>query len=69
LNTQLGYRLRGRWAVAIEVFNLLDREVSDVDYYYTSRLRGEPLQGIADVHTHPQGPRSLRLVLSTSPLP
>ena len=38
---------------------------SDVDYYYTSRLPGEPVGGIADVHTHPQEPRSIRLVLST----
>jgi outer membrane receptor protein involved in Fe transport len=69
LNTQLGYRLRSRWTVAIELFNLLDRAVSDVDYYYASRLPGEPSPGIADVHTHPQGPRSVRLVVSTAPLP
>jgi hypothetical protein len=58
-----------RWTVALEVFNLLDRAVSDVDYYYTSRLPAEPSQGVADVHTHPQGPRSLRLVVSLAPLP
>jgi hypothetical protein len=69
LNTQLGYHVRGRWTVALEVFNLLDRAVSDVDYYYTSRLPGEPSPGIADVHTHPQGPRSLRLVVSMAPPP
>jgi outer membrane receptor protein involved in Fe transport len=65
LNTQLGYRARSRWTVALQVFNLLDRAASDVDYYYTSRLPGEPVEGIADVHTHPQEPRSIRLVLST----
>jgi hypothetical protein len=69
LNTQLGYRIRSRWIVALQVFNLLDRGVSDVDYYYTSRLPGEPVQGIADVHSHPQEPRSIRLVLSTGVLP
>ena len=68
LNTQVGWRVRSRWTVALEVFNLLDRAVSDVDYYYTSRLPGEPLQGIADVHTHPQGPRSVRLAVSTGVL-
>jgi outer membrane receptor protein involved in Fe transport len=68
LNTQVGWRVRSRWTVALEVFNLLDRAVSDVDYYYTSRLPGEPLQGIADVHTHPQGPRSIRLAFSTGVL-
>jgi outer membrane receptor protein involved in Fe transport len=65
LNTQLGYRVRSRWTVELQVFNLLDRAVSDVDYYYTSRLPGEPTEGIADVHTHPQAPRSFRLVLAT----
>jgi outer membrane receptor protein involved in Fe transport len=64
LNAELGYRAHGRWAVTLQVFNLLDRAVSDVDYYYVSRLPGEPVQGIADVHTHPQEPRSFRLVLS-----
>jgi hypothetical protein len=68
LNTQFGCRVRSRWTVALEVFNLLDRAVSDVDYYYTSRLPGEPLQGISDVHSHPQGPRSIRLVVSTGVL-
>ena len=65
LNTQFGYRDRSRWTIALQAFNLLDRAVSDVDYYYTSRLPGEPVAGIADVHTHPQEPRSIRLVLST----
>jgi TonB dependent receptor/TonB-dependent Receptor Plug Domain len=69
LNTQLGYRVHGRWTVALQVFNLLDRAVSDVDYYYTSRLPREPAAGIADVHAHPQAPRSIRLTLSTGVLP
>jgi hypothetical protein len=62
---QLGYRARGTWVATLQVFNLLDREASDVDYYYTSRLPGEPAGGIDDVHTHPQGPRSIRLTVST----
>jgi outer membrane receptor protein involved in Fe transport len=65
LNVQLGYRAFDRWTVALQVFNLLDRAVSDIDYYYRSRLPGEPIAGIPDVHTHPQEPRSIRLVLST----
>ena len=64
LNGQVGYDAHRRWAIALQVFNVLDSAVSDVDYYYVSRLRGEPLLGVADVHTHPQGPRSFRLVVS-----
>jgi len=65
LNGQVGYDTHRRWAIVLQVFNLLDSAVSDVDYYYVSRLRGEPLLGVADVHSHPQGPRSFRLVVST----
>jgi len=63
-NTEMGYRSRRHWAATLQVFNLLDAAVSDVDYYYTSRLPGEPTEGVADVHFHPQSPRSVRLVLS-----
>jgi hypothetical protein len=45
------------------VFNLFDSNVSDIDYFYTSRLRGEPLGGMDDVHTHPALPRSARVGL------
>ncbi len=67
LNAQTGCRLTGRWNVALQVFNLADARISDVDYYYTSRLKGEPSGGVDDVHTHPQEPRAFRLALGTSP--
>ena len=31
---------------------------SDIDYFYVSRLPGEPTAGIGDVHTHPTLPRA-----------
>jgi hypothetical protein len=65
LNAEAGCHIHGPWSITLEVFNLLDRAVSDVDYYYVSRLPDEPAAGIADVHSHPQGPRSVRLVIST----
>jgi hypothetical protein len=64
LNGQLGYTHLS-WSLTLQVFNLLDQESSDVDYFYTSRLPGEPVAGVDDVHTHPQEPRTFRLVLST----
>jgi outer membrane receptor protein involved in Fe transport len=64
LNADLGYTVRRTWAVTFQVFNVLDAKVSDVDYYYTSRLPGEPAQGIADIHFHPQEPRSIRFIVS-----
>jgi hypothetical protein len=32
-------------------------------YFYVSRLRGEPSEGVVDVHTHPVSPRTIRLGL------
>jgi hypothetical protein len=62
----LAYHLRPGWAIQASVLNLLDARVSDIDYYYTSRLPDEPAQGVADVHTHPSAPRTFRIGLSAS---
>ncbi len=48
------------WSVALDVFNVFDANVSDIDYFYTSRLPGEPDDGVDDIHTHPAEPRSFR---------
>jgi hypothetical protein len=66
VSAQLGYELRPGWALKLDVFNLLDAEVSDIDYFYASRLPGEPLDGIEDIHTHPVEPRSVRFGISAS---
>ena len=63
LNLRAGYRLAKNAKLAVDVFNLLNAEDSDVDYFYTSRLPGEPLQGVADIHTHPTLPRTARINL------
>jgi hypothetical protein len=66
VNADLAYRVRPGWAIQASVFNLLDAEVSDVDYFYASRLPGEPLEGVDDVHTHPSPPRTFRIGLVAS---
>ena len=38
-------------------------QVSDIDYYFASRLQGEPLAGVDDIHLHPAVPRTLRVSL------
>jgi hypothetical protein len=65
-NGEVGYRLSNRARIVGEVFNLFDTTVSDIDYFYTSRLPGEALEGVADVHTHPALPRSARVGLKLS---
>ena len=63
LNGQVSYRLRPHSRVVVEMFNLLNETASDIDYFYTSRLPGEPSGGIDDVHTHPALPRAVRVSL------
>ncbi|MCM3879097.1 MAG: TonB-dependent receptor [Vicinamibacterales bacterium] len=63
VNLQAAYRFSRRVSLVLDVFNLFDEEASDIDYFYASRLPGEPLAGIDDVHTHPALPRSVRLTL------
>jgi hypothetical protein len=63
--TTLAY-LRGGWRVNkhfrlnVDVFNLFDREASDIDYYYESQRAGEAVPA-ADRHFHPVEPRSVRV--------
>jgi hypothetical protein len=65
-NGELGYRVARRARIVLEAFNLFGAEVSDIDYFYFSRLDGEPDAGIQDVHTHPAWPRTARLALQLS---
>jgi hypothetical protein len=65
-NGDVGYRVSPRTRVVLELYNLFDAEVSDIDYFYGSRLPGEPEEGIEDVHSHPALPRSVRVGLQLS---
>ncbi len=61
-----GYRINKDLKLALDVFNLFDRQASDIDYYYTSRLKGEAAGGVPDIHFHPVEPRSVRLSLTAA---
>jgi hypothetical protein len=65
-NGEIGYRASKKARVVLELFNILNADVSDIDYFYASRLPGEQPEGIQDVHTHPALPRSVRLGLQLS---
>jgi outer membrane receptor protein involved in Fe transport len=61
---RVGYRVNRDLRLALDVFNLFDRDASDIDYYYASRLPGEPVDGVEDRHFHPVEPRNVRLVMT-----
>jgi TonB dependent receptor/TonB-dependent Receptor Plug Domain len=61
----LGSVAGARASVTLDVFNLFDRKVNDIQYFYESRLPGEAAP-VADRHVHPAEPRNLRLTLQAS---
>lgn len=63
INGRVGYKISPKLRVALEVYNLTNRGDSAIDYYYQSRLPGEPAAGRTDVHFHPIESRSVRVNL------
>nr|MBA3756499.1 TonB-dependent receptor [Nitrosomonas sp.] len=63
LNGQMGYKISKNVRVMLQGFNLLNTQAHAIDYYYTSRLPGEPAAGVSDLHFHPIESRSLRVNL------
>ncbi|MER2538997.1 MAG: TonB-dependent receptor [Azonexus sp.] len=62
-NLRLGYKFDKRTQVAMDVYNLFDRRVNDIEYWYESQLSNETFPQ-ADRHIHPSEPRTLRLTIS-----
>jgi hypothetical protein len=73
LNGELGYQIKKKWHVSAEFLNMLDREDSDIDYAYESRVTpgltsgGTPI-GAAEFTrvAHPVEPFQVRFGLKRS---
>jgi len=59
-DTAIGYEKAKSWRVALDVFNLLDKDWNDIEYFYESQLQSESSPQ-ADYHVHPGEPRTFRL--------
>jgi outer membrane receptor protein involved in Fe transport len=66
LSARVGYKLTDGLRLRVDAFNLLNTKASQIDYFYTSRLRGEPVEGVGDIHFHPVEPASFRVTLSAA---
>jgi outer membrane receptor protein involved in Fe transport len=60
VNLRAGYRWNN-WEVFGDILNVFDSDDHDIDYYYPSRLPGEPAEGVEDIHFHPIEPRTVRV--------
>ena len=67
VNARVGYKSSFKhlkdWRIWIDVFNVFNAATSDIDYYYVSRLPGEPPAGVNDIHTHPADSIQVRVNL------
>lgn len=68
ISAQVGYRFNDNLSLAVEFFNVLDAEENDIEYYYPSRLPGEPVGpdegGFNDIHLHPAERFAVRVGLT-----
>ncbi len=63
VNLSTGYRF-ARARVSVTLLNVLNAPARDIQYFYASRLRGELVGGVEDVHFHPVEPRQVRVGLA-----
>ncbi|MBL8279203.1 MAG: TonB-dependent receptor [Pelomonas sp.] len=61
-NLRVSRRLGLASELTLDVFNLGNRRVNDIEYFYESRLPGEAAP-VADRHVHPAEPRTVRVTL------
>jgi len=63
-NARAGYKFDNGLRLQLDVLNLFNANANQIEYYYLSRLPGEPIGGVADRHVHPAEPLSVRLTLA-----
>jgi len=61
VNVEGGYAISKNLRANVQLFNVANAQVSDIDYFFASRLPGEPLSGVDDIHIHPAVPRTFRV--------
>ena len=66
VNARVGYNFDNGMRLWLDALNLLNAKSDQIDYYYTSRLPGEALAGVNDVHFHPVEPLAIRLTFAGS---
>jgi len=63
-NARAGYKFDNGMRLQFDVLNLFNAQTNQIEYYYLSRLPGEPIGGVADRHVHPAEPLAVRLTLA-----
>ena len=62
-NARLGYKF-GQFELAADLLNIFNSKDKEIEYFYASRLQGEPLGGVENRHFKAVEPRQLRISAS-----
>ncbi|WP_082907751.1 TonB-dependent receptor domain-containing protein [Bradyrhizobium neotropicale] len=63
-NARAGYKFDNGLRLQLDVLNLFNARTNQIEYYYLSRLPGEPIDGVGDRHVHPAEPLAVRLTVA-----
>lgn len=58
INLDVGYKIGAHLKLQLSVYNVFDAKANSSAYYYTTRLPGEPAEGVEGVQVHPLEPIS-----------
>jgi hypothetical protein len=64
VNLNVGYKVSPRLKVQADIFNLFDSRANAAAFLYTSRLSGEPSEGVNGFQVHPLEPISARFTVT-----
>lgn len=59
-NADAGWLFGQGLRLQVSLRNVFNARDADIQYYYASRLPGEPADGVDDIHFHPVEPRQVR---------
>jgi outer membrane receptor protein involved in Fe transport len=62
-NGDVRYSTAGGWNLVLGLYNILNQHSNAAEFWYVDRLPGEAAQGVADVHTHPLEPFTVRVTI------
>jgi outer membrane receptor protein involved in Fe transport len=58
VNLDAGYKLNAHVRLQLSIYNLFDTRANSSAYYYTTRIQGEPAEGVTGFQAHPLEPLS-----------
>jgi outer membrane receptor protein involved in Fe transport len=64
VSASAGYKLSPSLRISADIFNLFNTKASQIDYFYATRLPGEPSDGVNDINFKPVEPTNFRITLT-----